>query len=148
MSRTTQMRIEISVFGDALVSGEFSEVIGVTATSTGAKGAEIPPLDTPAIISQEKWFHKDTFWEFSSEQVETLFLDEISDSFLDSFATEKLFSAKNYIEEKQLETRIIVIVKIKGETTPSIYFNKRLLDFANLIGAEISVDLYANLIVE
>lgn len=61
---------------------------------------------------------------------------------------EKIAKVKTQLIElcKNYEVNYIfeIIIKIKESSSPAIYFDKDIIEFCNLINAEIDVDLYVN----
>ena len=138
---TTQIKVIISVFGDVFNPQKFSKIIGVTPTDFWIKGEEISQRN--GLVRKEDTSPKreESAWEYSTRFIPTLYLDEVSKIFLEKFDKHTL-KIKNYIQEKDLEIKVDVVVELVKNQSPSLNLSKDLITFLNDIGAEIDFDIY------
>lgn len=130
----TKIKLIMTVYGDLLDPHYFSKLVKITPTSFWFKGDSIPNRKINLV-------RKETCWEYSSEFLETLFLEDLTISISDKFnpSIEKI---SNYITKNFLETKIFLVIEIINKETPAIFFSKEFLEFVTKMNGEIDVDMY------
>ncbi|MCX6147826.1 MAG: DUF4279 domain-containing protein [Candidatus Kapabacteria bacterium] len=138
--KTTNIKIEFTIFGDNFNPNELTTQIGILPTGTYLKDTEIPLYEGLIRKGQPK-LYKESSWEYSTEYVENLFLDEIIDPIIDIFS-KKINLIYNYIQKNDLTFKIFIVVEIINKKTPALGAHKKLIDFAHALDAEIEFDIY------
>lgn len=59
-----------------------------------------------------------------------------------SIFNEKRIQIKKLIEKNNLEISLDIIIKMKNNDTPALYFDKEIIDFIHSINAKIDIDMY------
>jgi hypothetical protein len=127
-----QIKIEFIVFGDLLNPIEFSNLINISATNYWHKGDN---------ISNNNIFRKETAWEYSTEFIQTYYLEDVSNLLYNKFETH-MNDISNYVKSRKLETKINVITESAFGETPALFINKKLINFLYKIEGVIDIDLY------
>ncbi|MGM9508115.1 DUF4279 domain-containing protein [Larkinella sp. GY13] len=133
MRTATRIKLVFSIFGDLLNPLSFSELTGLNPSSTWLKG------DT--VSNRINLFRKETCWTYSSEYIETLYLEELLENFFQKFRA-NLPKVADYIKINNLETKVDIVVEIVNDEKPSLSFSKHFLDLVVKINGEIDIDLY------
>ena len=128
----TRIKLTFSIFGDDFDPHLVDNIMKIENTSYYKKGE--------VIANRNNLVRKETNWQYSEGFVETLFLDELTDDFVDLFV--KKVELQQFINQYNLETKLEVILEIVDDEKPSLSFNKKFLHFINRINAEIDIDMY------
>ena len=129
----TQIKLLFSIFGDLLNPSLFSKLISLNGSDFGFKDDPIP--------NRNNLKRKETFWEYSSGFTQTLYLEELTDIFVQKF-NPCLATIIRYIEENSLETKIFIVIEIIDDEKPSLFFKKEFMDMVVKMNGEIDIDLY------
>lgn len=130
-----KIKLIISIFGDLLDPHALAKIAKIEPTAYWYKGDTIP--NRPNNLER-----KETCWEYSYGFIETLFLDEISNKFIQKFMP-NLNDISDYIYINKLEAKIFIVVEIqKDEPTPSLSLDRNFLEIISKINGEIDIDLY------
>lgn len=130
----TRIKITISIYGDLLDPEVVSKVTELNPSSFGYKGDAIPNR-------KEGVVRRETFWEYSSGFIESLFLDDIASLFVERFSPNEK-SLMEYIEDKKLKSKIYFIIEVVNENKPSIYLDRTFIDLVVKLNGEVDIDLY------
>jgi hypothetical protein len=127
-----KLKLELVFFGDLLNPLEFTNLIGILATNYWYKGDSIPDNNRVSRL--------ETSWEYSTNFIETYYLDDVSKLLLDKFEpyTDKI---SEYIKSNKLESKLYVIAESESGNTPALFFDKKLVRFLSKIDGVIDVDL-------
>jgi hypothetical protein len=128
----TQINTIISFFGDLLDPHLFSQLIGFSPTDFWFKGDIVP---------NRKIFRQETCWEYSQGFIETLDLVEAYSDILDKFKN-NISRIENYLKSNNIYVKIDIVVEVYDNQSPSLYFNKDILNFINRLDGNIDIDLY------
>lgn len=128
-----RIKLIFSVFGDLLNPEMFSKVSMKTATSYWLKGDRN--------LNHNNLMMKETSWEYSYGFKETLFLEEVSNLFIQDFSLSADRIA-SYINENSLESKVDLVVEIFNDEAPSMAFDKRFLELVVKMNGAIDIDLY------
>lgn len=110
----TSIRVYLSIFGDFFDPDALTNLVKLNPTSTGVKGQPIRGKNKN---------HNYTFWDFSTDTVNSLLLHEITDHLLNTLqGLENRMS--QFISDNNLSARLSIVIKIVGKRTPSLYFNQ------------------------
>jgi hypothetical protein len=130
----TQVKLITSIFGDSLDVEALSEIIGLSPTAFWKKGDQIPNR-------RQGLLRKETCWEYSFEFIQTLFLDDVYNLFIELIQP-NIALVEKYIRENRLETKIFIIIEIINNEEPAIYITKNLMEMLLKLNGEIDIDLY------
>ena len=137
----TQIKVILSVFGDAFDPFSFSEYIKITPTDLWNKGDEIPQRNGLIRKNNIVPLRKESTWEYSTEFVKTVFLNEVSEIIINKFSS-KIPEISKYVQKKGLDVKIDIVVEIADNQAPALTFGRNFIEFANQLEAEIEIDLY------
>lgn len=129
----TQIKIILSVFGDVFDPLSFSEYIKITPTDFWNKGDKIP--------LRNGLMRKESAWEYSTNFVQTLYFDEVSEIIIDKF-WEIIPEFYEYIQQKGLNVKFDVVIEIVDNQVPALTFNRRFIELVNQLKSEIDIDMY------
>ena len=137
----TQIKIILSVFGDVFDPLTLSEYIKISPTYFWNKGDEISQRKGLIRKSTRVPLRKESAWEYSTDFVKTLYLDEVSKIIIEKFG-QKIPEMNKYIYKKGLDIKIDIVVEIVDNQIPAMTFNRDFLKLANQLEAEIDIDVY------
>ncbi|MBK8909898.1 MAG: DUF4279 domain-containing protein [Chlorobi bacterium] len=84
---------------------------------------------------------KETHWGYTDGFVETLFVDEVCDLFMQRFNS-RIEDIVQYINDNCLETQIDVVVEVEDNQAPSLSMSKDLISLMAKMNGSIDIDLY------
>ncbi len=123
--------IEFCIIGDEFNPQEITNKLSIEPTEYYLKGSR----------SSYNIERKETCWSISTGYIDTLYIGELFDILL-----EKLIDVKEMIVELKkslrLECKFFVVINIVQDNKPAIYLNKKIIEFADFVDAEIDFDLY------
>lgn len=129
--KRTNIMIEFCLLGDEFNPEELTRELLVKPTECYKKGSK-------SIRNIER---KESCWSLSSGYIETLYLSELLDVLL-----EQLVEIKEKIvklsQELNLTSKFFIVVNIVENEKPAIYLDKKVIEFANFVGAEFDFDFY------
>lgn len=134
--KKTSIEIYISIFWDYFNIDELSNLLNIIPTSSWYKWNR----DTKFPNAPPK---KETSWDYSFWTFETYFLDEICFKIIKKF-TPKISIINEFIKKNNLEIKIFIIPIVENQLTPSLFFNKKFINFIYKLNAEIDIDMYIN----
>lgn len=140
-SYKTQIRIDLTVFGDNFQIEKFSKKFEIQPTNFWNKGDDIP---IEKGLGRQEGFsskRKDSAWIYSTGFIKTFEFEDVSNLFVKNFK-EKTFLIKNYIDNEGLELKVDIIIEVVDNNTPSLFFNKNFLNVVNELNVEIDTDIY------
>lgn len=137
----TQIKIILSVFGDGFAPLSLSEYIKITPTDFWNKGDEVPLIKGLTRKGNSVPLKKESGWEYSTDYIETLDFEEVAEIIIDKF-DEKAFEIEKYVQQKGLNVKIFVVIKIVDGQVPALFFNRKFIELANQLKAEIDTDIY------
>lgn len=130
----TNIRLIVAIFGDLLIPEEFSDIVKISPTSYWYKGDLIPGYE-------KKITRKETCWEYSFGNIETLDFEDISNLFMNCFRP-KEEKVSQYINKNNLELKVYIVIEIIDDEKPAIFFNKDFMDLIVKMNGCIDMDLY------
>ena len=136
MSIRTSIMIDLSlIFDNDTDTGYVKEQIGLSiAENKDKRDTRISPFKNDNLPG---------YWSIITGYIETNDLDEVSEKLLDIICPclEKIKKAQKCFVGR---AKFMVVVKIV-DNIPSLYFSRKFLDVVEYLGAEIDVDIYAEL---
>ncbi|XKM14520.1 DUF4279 domain-containing protein [Orbaceae bacterium ac157xtp] len=131
MNKTTVAAI-FSIYGDSFDLNYVTEKMRIKPSETTIKGI-VPDGKKRASI--------ETSWSISIEEMVSYDINEQLNQliYLLESKKEELLLIKDIFE---IKFSFLILVKIRNNETPAIYFNIDTLEFINYIKATIDVDLY------
>jgi len=129
----TKFKLIFSIYGLDFKPLDFSKDINIEPTKYWLIG--------DSVKGRTNIIRKETAWEFEIDFLETLYLNDILDKFLDKFAS-KSDIISSFIKNNNLESKIEVVLEIYNYQTPSIFLNKELILFLSKINGEFDLDMY------
>lgn len=123
--------VEFCVLGDEFNPEEVTSKLLIEPSEQYLKGSR----------SARNIERKETCWSINTGYIETLFVSEVLDILLDKLATKKevILELKN---QMNLICKFFVVLNIEDNIKPAIYLDKKVIEFANFVGAEFDFDLY------
>lgn len=116
----------------AFNSGEITQTLGIQPTSIGKKGDK---------IRNGKLERRESFWEIATPFQESYDINEQLTQILHLvLPSEKVL--KEITSQIGVIAKIILVIKIENNEKPVMHLNKKTIDFASAVGAEIDFDLY------
>jgi Domain of unknown function (DUF4279) len=131
MNHTT-IKVYLSIFGDIFDPVALTQLIGIEPTSTGIKGQP---------TNSKRTINKETFWDLSTESIESLFLEEVNNSLLDKISGLESIIFQ-FMTKHNLSAKFNIVVKIIDQQSPSLYFNRAFLNCVESLAAEVDIDTY------
>lgn len=127
----TNIMVEFCVLGDEFNPEEVTSKLLIEPSEQYLKGSR----------SARNIERKETCWSINTGYIETLFVSEVLDILLDKLATKKevILELKN---QMNLICKFFVVLNIEDNIKPAIYLDKKVIEFANFVGAEFDFDLY------
>ena len=127
MNYSTRIKLIFSIFGE---------------NKSFLNGSSLKPFwEEGSIVINTNITPSELSWEYETKFIETQFLDEISDVFIQKI--EKF--EKDLVElvrEYKLTTKIYFVIEVVDENKPSLFLNKNILNFITNLNGEIDIDLY------
>ncbi len=129
----TNVNIEFVITGESFDPNLISTKLGVTQEGYYLKGDRISTRVGEIIRDETCWF-------YSVGYNETYDVNEQMEKLLDIFESEKeiLMEMK---EEKNLDYKLVVSIRVENGEIPSIYFCQRVISFSNMIKADMDIDI-------
>lgn len=123
--------VDFSIIGDDFNPETITKRLQLTPTEQYSKGEKI----------RNEIYRKEFCWSISTGYLETLYLSEILDDFLDKFSNKEeiLIELK---EEFKLTFKFFIVINIVDDLKPAIYLDNRIIRFSNYLNAEFDFDLY------
>ncbi|MDR1285831.1 MAG: DUF4279 domain-containing protein [Campylobacteraceae bacterium] len=134
MKTTTipKIMLELVVYSDYFDIDSFSDFIHTKPTDYCFKGDISPTY---------KVVRKSTRWEYSSGYIETYYLEELSNQFVEQFSS-LAKKISEYTSKNKLHTYICVVGEFDHDNKPIFHFNKEFLKLSAKLNTEIGMDLY------
>ena len=128
----TSIRVCLSIFGELFDPNALTNLVGLTPTKTGIKGQ---PIEGKAMT------YKDTFWDFSTDAVDSLFLEEAASPLVNKLKGLES-TIVQFMTAHALLAKIYIVVEIVDEQTPALYLNRAFLSCIESLRAEVDIDSY------
>lgn len=130
--KKTHIKAELLITSFNVSPTLLTEKLGIEPTQAWAKGDDVIGKDLK---------RKDSLWLLSTVYQESLDVNESIALLMDILKPEKnaLQEIKRLYDVKYT---LEIMIKIRDEEAPAIYFNTNCIQFINDIGAEIDIDLY------
>lgn len=132
----TNIRTYISFFWEDFDVNKFTKLLSIDPTETYKKWDK-------SIKNPKSPLKKETCWNFSTKTIETYYLEESLWIIVNKFES-RIDVINNFVKDNNLDVKIFIIPIIENNITPSLYFNKKILNFIHSIWAEIDMDTYIN----
>lgn len=129
----TNVNIEFVITGESFDPNLISTNLGVSQEGFYQKGDRISTR-AGGIIRDE------TCWFYSVGYNETYDVNDQMGKLLDVFESKEGILIKMK-EEKNLEYKLVVSIRVENGEIPSIYFCQRVISFSNMINADIDIDI-------
>lgn len=135
-----KLNFEFFLVGDPWESPEeLTDILQITPTTVRHRGEKVMRTEGMELHS---FTAKNTYWEFESEDVLGLDLDELTRQILDLFAP-KVQLIKEYLSQHpQLRARLCIITYSTQQSFPGLYLSPELISFLGEINADIDFDTY------
>lgn len=130
----TKIKLILAIYGDLLDPQHFSKLSKITPTSFWLKGDIISKYKT-------KPTRKETCWEYSSEFMDLLYLEELTNVLCKKF-NPTIKETSDYIDKNNLETKLDIVIEIINPETPVLYFNREFIELIAKMKGEIDIDMY------
>jgi hypothetical protein len=129
----TNVKVEFILLGDNFNPDDITNKLSIRPTSKWKKGE----------ILKNGRVREYSGWEISTEYEESLDINDQLNQILIKIKDKRneIFEISN---NKDIECRFCVVVKIENGYTPAMTLNREVIQFAYEIGAEFEFDLYAN----
>ncbi|MCR8842638.1 DUF4279 domain-containing protein [Paenibacillus sp. SC116] len=137
----TKVKAYFSLFGDDFPLDVVTEQLGIKPTMAYRKGDVIKRKSS---IKHDGRVHyrKETAWDLGMDYEESLDVDDQLSKIINV-----LSDKREVIVEIQnrfcVECKLFIVIIVEEGLTPVLFLNKRAIDFAHAIHAEIDIDLYA-----
>lgn len=131
MDKTT-VAVFFSIYGDSFDLNYVTKVLEINPTETTIKG-NIPENKTRASV--------ETSWSIGIEETISYDINEQLSTLinlLNNKKSELLIIRKNF----NVKISFLILVKVRNNETPAMYFDENTLEFINYIKATIDIDLY------
>lgn len=128
----THVKAEFLIFSDELQPSVVTEKLEMTPTQSWIKGDD---------IKGKSYKKKDTCWIISTEYEESMNINNQLSKLMILLQGKKemLIQLKEIYEMKYV---FEIIIKVRNEETPAMYFERDCIKFINDIQAVIDIDLY------
>lgn len=130
----SDMKIIFSIFGLNWNPTNFDDSINIENKVFWLKGDQIP--------NRKDRFYQESNWEFYIEQKEVFETEEIIEHFCQK-VDPYLDLIEKTIKTNKLEAKVELIVEMKKDELPSIFFDHKMLELCSKLSASIDIDLYA-----
>lgn len=130
----TNIRVIFDIFADVFDTDIVTNQLKVSPTIVRKKGEPIRNTGRKIL---------DTSWSYSTNVVESLFLDEEIEKIVNLFSP-KMDMLCELKKKYGLEFRIDVVAVIEDDRPPSMLINAEAVQFAAKLGASIDIDTYVN----
>ncbi len=131
MDKTT-VAVFFSIYGDSFDLNYVTKVLEINPTETTIKG-NTPENKTRASV--------ETSWSIGIEETISYDINEQLSTLihlLNNKKSELLIIRKNF----NVKISFLILVKVRNNETPAMYFDENTLEFINYIKATIDIDLY------
>lgn len=127
----TNIMVEFCILGDEFNPEEITSKLLIEPSEQYLKGSR----------NARNIERKESCWSINTGYLETLFVSEVLDILLDKLASKKELILE-IEKEMDLICKFFVVIKIEDKIKPAIYLDKRVIEFADFVGAEFDFDLY------
>jgi hypothetical protein len=130
--KKTNVKAEFIIFPDELQPSVVTEKLEMTPTQSWIKGDD---------IKGKSYKKKDTCWTVSTEYEESLDINDQLSKLMIILQDKKemLIELKKMYDMKYV---FEIVIKVRNEETPAMYFERDCIKFINDIQAVIDIDLY------
>jgi len=134
--KNTNIKVYISIFWDTFNIEELTKILWITPTESYYKWDK-------SLIFKTAPIRKETCWEYSTLSIETYELDKVFIIIVNTFK-KKIDLINKFVKENNLFVKLFIVPIIENWITPTLYFNREIIDFAYNLNAEIDIDMYVN----
>jgi hypothetical protein len=139
----TQVKVYFSLFGDDFPIDYVTELLGIKPTNSYKKGNVIVRTRKSNVGPTKEQLRKETAWELGTDYQESYEVNEQLDQIIRPLKNKATII--NQLKSKyNLECVFSIVIIIENGDTPSLHLDNEQIEFANIIKAEIDIDLYAN----
>ena len=139
----TNLMVYFTLYGNEFPLDEVTEALGIQPTESYNKGDEIRHDDNPNFRPPRPVLRKETAWDISTGYQESYDVSDQLDQILVLLKGKE--ATINRLKEKyDLECQFSIVIIMERGYTPGFHLEKEHITFANSIGAEFDIDLYAN----
>lgn len=132
----TTVRTYFSLYGDYFSVHDVTENLNIIPTITYNKGDVIPNRSTVR-------YRKNTSWEIDTGNQESFDVNEQLQQIILQLK-DKITNINELKSRYNMECIFVIVIIIEQGYTPGLVLEKEVIQFASAIGAEFSIDLYAN----
>lgn len=128
----TSIKVEFDIYGNEFNPSEITEKLKTQPNITYLKGD---------VVKSEKNVRKETSWSLETKYIETLDINDVLDQIMVSIS-DKADILKQIRKTYNVKILFMIVIRIENNEIPAIYFNKKFVEFAGYIGAEIGFDTF------
>lgn len=128
----TNIMVEFRILGDDFNLDYITEVLSIIPTECWSKGD---------FVKNRNAIRKYTCWEVSSGYKESLDINTQLDEIINIFYN-KIDNLITLKKKFDIEYFIEIVINVENDIKPTMCLNRRSIEFAYLIGAEVDFDLY------
>ncbi|USK32590.1 DUF4279 domain-containing protein [Bacillus sp. F19] len=139
----TQVMAYFSLFGETFPTDEVTEMLGIEPNEVYNKGDLIVRPPNPNVVTKGRIYRKETSWSFGTTYEESFDVKDQLDQVLKPLKNKT--EIINRLKLKYgLTTQITIVIVMEDGVTPGLHLESDQIEFANQVGAEFDIDLYAN----
>lgn len=131
MSNTNVM-VQLSMYGDDFHPQDITDKLGIQPTEYWRKGEN---------VAEKVLIRKNNCWRCSTGYQDSLDINEQVSHIMELFQG-KTIEINELVSSYNLEIIISIVINIENNQKPAMYFNRQIIEFINLIKAEVDIDLY------
>ncbi|WP_061224955.1 DUF4279 domain-containing protein [Leptospira weilii] len=134
MIQNTQVKVDFSLIGDEFSPEYISQVLSLTPTETYRKGEDF-------VFGKTVLQRKETCWSLATNYEESLDINIQLDKVIVQLE-DKIEAIIALMEKYNLITKIFIVIYIKDDQSPAMYFHSEKIDFFQRIRSNVEFDLY------
>jgi hypothetical protein len=130
--KKTNIKIRFVIFNDLDINLDaISNAVGCKPTLSYHKQDKI----------RDNLYRKNNAWEYSTDYIETLYIDEILDTFT-TILKPNISKLKGCILKYKLQTKFYLVINIINGQSPALVFSEDFIHLCSDLNATIDTDLY------
>ncbi|MCM3599052.1 DUF4279 domain-containing protein [Metabacillus idriensis] len=139
----TEVMAYFSLFGETFPTDEVTEMLGIEPTEVYNKGEFIVRSPNPNVVTKGRIYRKETSWSFGTVYEKSFDIKYQLDQILKPLEN-KVEIINRLKKAYNLTAQITIVIKMEDGATPGLHLDRDQIEFANQVGAEFDIDLYAN----
>lgn len=137
----TNVKVYFSAKADDFSIKYFTNVLGIEPTRAYKKGEAINRPSNPNVTSTGTHYRQYTSWELGTDYEESYDISKQLDFILNQLEWKE--EELNQLRENyDLAYRFTIVIQIENNEKPAMYLDRRFIQFADSIGADVDFDLY------